>query len=342
MKPIHQTKVLITGASGFLGSSLLERLSRDGYKVHALLRASSNKQYLNDLEGINFIYGDLLDMHSLRSAVKDTDVVIHCAALMSNHDWASRNEFYRINCMGTKNILDVAISSGVKHFIHISTVGVLGGNSRQDYLDENAPYGDRLSKYEWSKCEAERILLGYLKNYKAPITIVRPAQLYGPRSAYGWLPTLKAIKNSRFMIVGDGSSLIHMTYIDDVIDGIASLILENNSFGEIFHLAGPEAVPVKRVFHTIAQYLNAPMPGSIPYVLAYSLSAIAECIPRFAKSERLSLLTRHRVSFFKDNHIYNIDKARKELGYNPKVGLDTGIKRMVDWFIKNGHLEEYR
>lgn len=340
MKAISETKVLVTGASGFLGSFLAERLSADGYKVYALLRRNSSKQYLKNIEGIRLVYGDLLDIRSLRSAVKDMDVVINCAALMSNYDWLSRGVFYRVNCAGTKNMLDASISQGVKHFIHISTVGVLGGSDKPVYLDEEAPYGRRLSKYEWSKCEAERVLLRYIKNYNLPITIVRPAQLYGPRMLYGWLPTLKSIRNAKFMIIGSGSPLIHPTHVDDAIDAIASLILKKESFGEIFHIAGPQAISLKSLFFTIAQHLDVPLPKCIPYVFTYWISAIAEGIPHFMKSERLSLLTRHRVRFFKENHAYNTNKAKSQLGYGPKTGLDAGIKNMVDWFIDNGHLEK--
>lgn len=338
MKRFSETKALVTGASGFLGSHLVERLSRDGYRVYALLRKSSSKEYLKDIKGINFIYGDLFDIPSLKSATKDMDVVIHCAALMSNYDWVKRKEFYRINCMGTKNMLDAAISSGIEHFIHISTVGVLGGNNGQVYLDENALYGKRLSNYEWSKSEAERILLNHGKGSEVPITIVRPAQLYGPRMVYGWLVTLSSIKQNKFMIIGDGSPLIHMTYIDDVIDGIVSLILKKESYGKIFHFAGPEAISLKRLFFTIAENLNAPMPQSVPYFLTYMLSAMVENIPYFVKPKKLSLLTRHRVRFFKENHIYDISKAKEELGYNPRVSIEAGVKKMVDWFVENNYL----
>jgi len=339
MKTIAGSRVLVTGASGFLGSYLVEKLVREGCRVSALLRKNSNRKYLNEIKGVSLAYGNLLDMPSLKKASEGMEVAIHCAALMSNYDWRSRSEFYRVNCTGAENMLQAAMASGVKHFVHISTVGVLGGNNSNRYLDEAAPYGERLSKYEWSKCEAERILSGYIKNYNYPITIVRLAQLYGPRMVYGWLATLKSIKEAKFAIIGNGASLIHMTYIDDVVDGIISLILKEEAFGETFNFAGPEAVSLKEVFCIMAKYLDAPLPKSVPYAPAYCISAVVEAIPRFMKSEKLSLLTRHRVRFFRENHVYSIDKAREKLGYNPKTGLDSGIQRMVDWFRQNGYLK---
>lgn len=321
---------MITGASGFVGGHLAAALCAEDYCVTILVRKNSNLRYLHNKK-IRIIYGDLQNKASLDSALKNINIVIHSAALMSDRDRASKNDFFETNVRGTKNLISSCLNKDVvRQFIHISTVGVYG---RRDGIpvNENHGYGNNLSLYEWSKVEAEKVVLKY--SDRVPLTILRLGQLYGPGMVYGWTNVMEMIYSGRMKIIGKGKSLVHLTYIDDVVNGIKMVIGNENCLGQIFNMCSENACRLSEVFETIAEVFGKPCPKSVPYYPVYILSRLLEVIPDYLKPKSLALLTPHRVRFFKDNHIYDISKAKKSFGYNPTFNLREGIKRMAEWYL---------
>lgn len=322
--------VLLTGATGFIGSHLLEPLGRRNYQIYALVRKNNNRHYLNN-NSIKIIEGDLLDTESLKLIPKDVNVVIHAGALMSNWDGASRDDFCQTNVVGTKNLISSLLDNQkLEHFIHISTVGVYG-NTGNEPKKECAPYGKNLSHYEWSKAEAEKLLLGYVN--KIPMTILRIGLLYGPRMRYGWTNAMDMIRKNKMAVIGNGKALIQLTYIDDAIEGIIGAICNEKCKREIFNICGIERFPLGEVFKVIAEELGSARVKSMPYYPIYVLAAFLEFIPSWIKPEPLRLLTCHRVSFFRNSHLYDISKANEYFGYTPNFKIREGVKRMVAWYL---------
>jgi nucleoside-diphosphate-sugar epimerase len=322
--------ILITGATGFVGGHLVAALSEENNNVTVLVRKNSNLRYLNN-EKIKIVYGDLQDKESLNSALKNVDIVIHSAGLMSDRDYASKKDFFKINVRGTENLITgCLIKNEIKQFIHISTVGVYGCTGKIA-INESYGYGKSLSPYEWSKAEAEKIVLKYAD--RIPITILRLGQLYGPRMIYGWTNVIEMIYTDRMKIIGKGESLIHLTYIDDVVNGIKMAIGNEKCIGQIFNICSENIYKLSEVFQAIADTLGKPHPKSIPYYPVYILSCLLNFIPSFLRPKSLRLLTPHRVRFFKNNHIYDISKAKMVFGYNPAFNMQEGIKRMVEWYF---------
>ena len=325
-------RVLVTGATGFTGSHLCERLIREGYCVRALVRDPKRCSELDEW-GVERAVGDLRDRKSLDRATKDIEVVYHIGALYRPEN-VSRKEIWETNVQGTKNILDASIDAGVRRFIHCSTVGV-HGDIKNAPANEETPYapGDF---YQESKTEGERVALKYMDEGKLPIVVFRPAGIYGPRDLR-FLKLLRAIKTKRFVMLGSGKVLYQMVYIDDLIDGILLCGTKEKATGNVYILTGKEPVTLNQLVQVIAEVLCIRPPRlRLPVTPVYFAGLVCELICKpFGINPPLY---RRRVDFFRKTRSFNISKANRELGFQPTTDLKTGMQRTVDWYQDNGYL----
>ena len=323
-------RTLVTGATGFVGSHLVDNLVSGGVKVRVLLRSSSSRKYLpNEVEAF---VGDITDACSVGTAVEGVDTVFHIASLLGPSNLPCR-DFMFTNAHGTENLLKACSSRNISKFIHCSSVGVMGHISNPP-ADEKHPCNP-LDGYGKSKCEAEKIALRFASQ-GLPVVIVRPAWIYGPRDMRT-LKLFRAIKRGRFLFVGDGNSLEHPVYVSDLVEGLKKAGEAETVPGEIFILGGREIVTVKRLCKLIANELNVEIPGfRIPAAFAMSIAYVAEAI--FGLFGREAPLDRGKLNFFLTNKAYVISKAEKVLGYNPQVCLEEGIRRTVAWYCEHGYL----
>ena len=330
------SRILITGGSGFIGSKVVEKLLRKGHEIVILSR--EKREITSCKKNISFRIGDITDIKSLKNSAKGADIIIHLAGKMEQ--WNTEpSELYNINFIGSKNIFSEALRSGVKHFVHCSTPGVcgIGKNYPVTEDEEYSAWG----AYEDSKIKAEEFLIKTSKTSDLTLTIVRPDFVYGPGDEQK-LPLFKAIINRLAFIPGDGEALFRPTYIEDAAEGIVLASLkELNVSGRtflIYNIAGPEVVSVKTLFNTIAKNLgknifNIPIwPQTAFYLLAYTFEKISKIF-------NLSpLLTRRRLNFLTKSHYTSIGKAKKELGYFPKIGIEEGIAKTVSWYREKEYL----
>jgi len=324
-------KVLVTGATGFTGSHLCERLIELGYSVRALARDTTGFVDLHRL-GVEVVKGDLRDNGSLPKATKGIDIVYHIAALFRQD--VPRQVMWDINCHGTKNILDAAVKADVQRFIHCSTVGV-HGDIKNPPANESAPFkpGDN---YEGSKAAGEQIVLSYMQSGRLPIVVFRPGGIYGPRDLR-FLKLFKAIKGRRFVMLGSGKVNYQMIYIDDLIDGALLCGTKEQAVGNIYILTGEETVTLNRLVETVAQVLGVRPPSlRFPVMPVYLAGFLCEliCKPLGINPP----LYRRRVNFFRTTRIFDISKAKRELGFESKTELKKGISLTADWYRENNHL----
>jgi len=324
--------VLVTGASGFTGGNLCKHLINEGYNVTALVRDIDK---VNDLRraGVKLTLGDLRDKHTLNTAVKGIDIVFHIAALYRQAS-ASKKDLWDVNVQGTKNILEASENAGVKRLIHCSTVGV-HGEIKNPPADESYPYapGDA---YQESKTEGEKIAIEYMRKRILPVIIVRPSGIHGPGDLR-FLKLFKSIKKNRFIMIGDGKTLYHMVYIDDLIDGILLCAKNDNAVGNIYILAGDKPITLNRLVEIIANCLKTKIPNfSLPFAPVYFLAFLVEilCIPLGIEPP----LFRRRVDFFRKDRAFDISKAKIGLGYIPKTKIEKGLENLAEWYIKEGLL----
>lgn len=321
-------KVLITGASGFVGGRILEHLAEKGdLDISVLLRDPAGLKGVKGFE-IRVCEGDITKPASLKDAFAGQNVVIHCAALMSNFEREPRDKFYEVNVVGTENALKACDTGSLKQFIHISTAGVYGTCANAPKR-EDAPYGGILSAYEWSKKESEIAVLKYAKKKDLPFTILRPSQLYGRGMRYGWPEVIKAVKKGSIRIPGKGAARIHLLNIEDLVRAVRLVLLNEKAANRIYNIAGSEVASIGEVFDLISEMVAGGRIKRVPYLPVYAASLFLALIPSRVKGARLALLTPHRVRFFLKDRIYDISRARAELEFNPGVCLKEGFEEMV-------------
>jgi dihydroflavonol-4-reductase len=328
-------RVVVTGATGFLGSAVARALVAAGMEVHALTRPTSNLRRVSDLP-ITWHVGDVTDPASLGHIFDDADWVIHAAGQLGQAG-ISESTYWQQNAQGTYNVLaEIAAGGGMPRVVCISSAGVLGpmnGFHPESVPDETFPLRPS-NGYERSKAGAEMIAATFAEQ-GLPVIIARPEFVYGPGDLHV-LGLFQAIQKRLFFYVGNGRNTCHPTYIDDTVDGLLRC-LHKGRVGEIYHLSGPRPVPFRELAETIAAELGVRPPRlAFPRSLVWGGAAGAELImPRLGHKPPLS---RTGVAFFSENRRSAFDKAQRDLGYVPRVDLAQGVAESVAWYRMQGLL----
>lgn len=322
---IKKMKILITGATGYIGGKMARYLYSQGFDVVCMTRMGKKVNSLPVVEG------DLLRPETLQKSCENMDIVCHFAGVMGRG--LKEETIISINVSGTENMVHAAKDAGVKFFLHISSGAVVGprGPALANEDTECHPY----MIYERTKYEGEKLALSIAHNIGLPLCVVRPTFTYGPGDPHKLL-MFKLIKKGLFFFIGDGSSTNHPVYIDDLIDGIM-LVLKERPVQEVFIIGGPRPVSKQEWAVSIAKALKVPPPRFyIPEGLAWMGANIMETIGRIIGLELP--LTRSRVLAMSKYWGMDISKARRELGYSPRVDLEEGISETVAWYINEGLL----
>lgn len=320
-------KAFITGASGFIGSHLVRRLLRKEWDVRLLL----HEEKIPAQNRCELIQGDITDPSTLKGAFRDIDLLFHLAAALGALP-LPKKEFFRINAQGTANVLREAQKEGVKKIIHLSSAGVLGEVKEGELAEEDYPPHPR-NPYEKSKLEGERTALGFAQN-GMDIVVIRPGWVYGPGDKRS-LKLIRSILKKRFFLVKRDAKQTPV-YIDDLVEGIL-LCAEKGSKGQIYHLAGREALSVKDIVSTIASTVGAEIPRlTLPLQpvegLAWSLERI------FALFRKEAPLDRAKLSFFTCSKPLSIRKAQVQLEFYPETDFQKGVALSVSWYRREGWL----
>jgi len=322
-------KVLVTGATGFTGGKVAERLVQDGHDVIAFVRASSDTEKLLEL-GVECRTVDIRDANDVDKNFVEVSKVYHmAAAYRSEH--ADHGEFRAVNVDATRHLLDAANKIGVERFVHCSTVGVQGE------IDEPPASEDYRFKpgdhYQQSKLDGELLALKYSRS-GLPVSVVRPVGIYGPGDTR-FLKLFRAIQRGRFVMIGDGNVLYHMTYIDDLVDGFILAGERPEALGEVFTIGGPEYTSIRDLVDAIANVLGRRPPRlRVPFQPVYWASVVCDYLCRSLKIS--PPLYPRRVEFFELDRAFSTDKAQQLLGYCPKVRLSDGLARTASWYKDEG------
>lgn len=328
--PEAALKVLVTGASGFTGSHLSRLLVASGHFVRALVRRTSGLELLSGVEVERF-EGDLGDEVRLRRAVEGVECVFHIAAVYREAK-LSDSVYREVNVLGTRRLAEAALSEGIP-FLYCSTCGVHG--EVEGVADETAPSnpGDI---YQQTKVEAEKIVLELHRERGLRAVILRPVGIYGPGDRR-FLKLFRGVARMRFPMIGSGRTFYHLTHVEDVARGFLRAAETPAAFGEAFILAGARYTTVEELVRLIAEKAGVPPPRfHWPARPVYAAAAICEDLCRPFGIE--PPLHRRRLDFYLKNRAFRIDKARRVLGWEPQVDLETGIVQTLDWYRKAGWL----
>jgi nucleoside-diphosphate-sugar epimerase len=321
------TKVLVTGASGFLGGALIKALSEKKFQVCALLR-SKNTNDIFKKNSVETVYGNLFDRKALCEACKNAKYIFHCAALSS--DWSSWKNFYDTNILGVKNIFEIASSvSKLQRFVHISTTDVYGYPTTP--CDESKPMVNRNIYYNRSKIDGEKCILRLNEQAKVPITIIRPATIYGPNSKECILMARMLHENELFLF-NQGRSNAGLLFVDNAVDGLIKAALSSNTVGNIYNLRDETNETWRDIFNALADGLKLQRPKySIPTNVALLCAVFLEKWNSLLNRKERPLLTRQSVYILSRDQGFIIDKAKKDFGFCSTTSFEEGIRKTILW-----------
>jgi len=317
--------MLVTGSTGFIGSNLVRVLLRKGYSLRLLVRDKSRAIGLNEAE---LFEGDLTEPRSLIGIEEDINIVIHCAGLLGKWD-TDETILYKVNVQSSINLLEKFNGKNLNRFIHLSAAGVTGP-VKETPVDET--YACKpVTAYEKTKYLAEQKILDLSSQMDIPALVLRPTFTYGPGDPHK-IPLFKAIKKGNYTFIGNGQSVNHPVYIDDLVVGILHAVVKGRA-GEVYIIGGERPVTKKELVYTIADALGVKRPKTkIPCSFALLASLILEFLGRTFHFE--PILTRTRVRMMTDNFGYSIQKAKTELDYKPETDLQDGIAKTVKNYIE--------
>jgi nucleoside-diphosphate-sugar epimerase len=325
-------KVALTGGTGYTGGRLLSLLRDRGHSIRALARPASVTPALRSA-GITLVEGGLGDRDAAARLVEGAEALIHVAAVYRTA--GHPDSYYRdVNVGGTEALLEAAARAGLSRFVHTSTVGV-HGNVEHPPADETAPIapGD---VYQATKAEAEALALDFHRRRGLPVAVVRPGAIYGPGETR-LLKLFRSIARGHYAIVGSGRSFYHPVYIDDLLEGFLLALERPEAVGEAFLIVGPRYVSQVELARLIAEGTGGRvLPFRIPAAPLQWAGDVCEaiCVPLGIEPP----LHRRRVDFWTKSRAFTIEKARKLLGYAPKVDLEEGIARTVASYRAAGWL----
>jgi nucleoside-diphosphate-sugar epimerase len=319
---------LVTGASGFLGGRLAEMLVEGGVPVRILARASSDLRHLSHLP-IQIVRGDLNDTAALAEAVRDVRVIYHCAA--ASTDWAADTTYYDANVRGTQRLLEAALSvPELERFVHVSTTDVYG--YPRTVCDETAPTLDVGLPYNRTKILGEQAALRAHREQGLPVTVVRPATIYGPRGKDFVTEIAKLLRDGWMMLVDGGRERGGFTYVDNVATAMMQAARSSATVGRVYNLSDGTNATWRDYTHALADVLGYRRPRiMLPFSAAMALGRAMEMPYALLKLRSRPLLTRHAVHLLGRDQEFPATRAREEFGFAPAVSLAEGIARSAEW-----------
>jgi nucleoside-diphosphate-sugar epimerase len=318
-------RVLITGATGFIGGALARALAQAHAEVHALARTSSDRSVLSDIPIIWHV-GDITHSETLRNQFNGMQAVV-CAAGKLGQAGVPEAVYQHLHVEGIRNVLnEIQTLPESPRVLYVSSPGVLGPTGRVPLAEDASCRPSNM--YERSKAAGEQVAKEFASQ-GLPVIIVRPEFVYGPGD-YHVLRLFQNVQNGRFFYIDGGAHLCHPTFIEDVVQGLL-LSLAKGSPGEIYHIAGPQAVTFRELVETMARAMGCASPKlSLPRSLAQLGAAGMEVLGGIAHIT--PPLGRDGVAFFGEDRTFSWQKAHNELGYSPRYDLSAGIARTVAWY----------
>ena len=324
-------KVLVTGATGFLGKYVVEELVEHGYQVRAFGRNSQVGRSLEN-SSVNFFQGDLTKAEDVVEACKGMDMVVHAGALSTV--WGPWEDFYQANVLGTKYVLEACRQTGIQRLVYVSSPSIYAAPKDQLGIKESdAPEGNNLNNYIRSKLASEKLFKDYPD---VPSIILRPRGLFGIGDTSILPRVINLSQKIGIPLIGDGRQLMDMTCVENVALAIRLALETPEAKGEVYNITNGEP----RAFRDLLEESLIGLGCPIRYrkIPAYLLSGIASSLEFLYKSLNLKgepPLIRYTYYLLRYSQTLDISKAERELGYRPKISISEGIEQYVQDYRKH-------
>jgi nucleoside-diphosphate-sugar epimerase len=321
-------KVLITGATGFLGNHLTDACLAKGWFVRAISLPGDPGIDILKAKGVEVVEGDIRDFKKVRLSMEGVDICFHAAAFVS--DWGPREVFEQVMVKGTDNVCKACVEAGVKRLVKVSTNDVFG-LSEEKVMDETFPMSAWNEPYPDTKIEAEQLAWKYHKEKGLEVTMVYPCWIYGPGDKT-FVPLLADAILKNELIFFRKNTLVWPTYVENLVD-LLLLISEHPAANGNGYLVHDGEFTTFETFSTqVAESLNKKLPiRYIPYWLAYFAAMVMEFFWKLFKAKQRPLLTTYTVKNLGSRLRWSIAKAERELGWKPAISHSEGMKRTLAW-----------
>lgn len=329
----RQMRVLVTGAAGFIGSHVVERLVAEGHSVRAFVRSVERAQQVLPRE-VELALGDVRDQGSLVRAADGIRCVVHTAARTT--DWGPWAEFEATTVQGTQRTVEAACRAGVERLVLVSTTAVYDAAVvRSGHVTEDAPRTQdrgRGNRYGYAKALAEERVLAAHAAGKLKVTVLRPGWVYGPRDRTMFPRILEFLRDPTSVWISGHDPNVALVYVTDVADAISRATTNEAAPGRAFNVSAIEGCRLRWLAERIAEQagLHAPT-RSVPLAVAQVAAAVVEDFARLLGRKQPPSLTRFALALMLEGNPYDVTQARTILDWKPKVGPADGIARMVQW-----------
>lgn len=338
------TRVLVTGASGFLGSHIVDACLAEGNDVRVLVRPSSDLSYLRTLRGVEVHHGDLSSTAGLDEATRGVDVVYHSAARVV--DYGSRHDFEEANVEGTRRLLDASRRSGVARFVFVSSPSVVADGSDQIDIDESYPYPKRyLNRYSETKAIAERVVLA-ANSPRLVTCAIRPRAVWGPRDRQGYMPKLlgKLLRGEMPDVSGGRSIRASLCYCENAARACLLSSRSDAAGGKAYFVTDDETVDIWQFMRRLGSLFGAPpMRRRVHPTVLRGIATVVDALWMFPPlgHRRPPPLSRYSVSLLTCSSTYRTTAAQRDFGYTPVVSVEEGLSRLVAWIESIGGVGEF-
>jgi dihydroflavonol-4-reductase len=317
---------VVTGASGFVGSHLVDRLLSEGHEVRCILRSSSSKRWLEN-KNVEIFDCGLFDKDPLKAILKDADYLFHIAGVVKAKD---EKDYFKGNVETTHVLLEVLceVNPNIQKVVIVSSQTACGPSLDGKPVNEETPEHP-ITRYGRSKYEQEQLAKKYMD--KIPISIIRPPAVFGERDTEIYL-FFKTYKQGLMGLIGFNKKKLSLVHVDDLVNGIYLSAISKNSVGQIYFIGTEQYYDWDQIGEvTNKAFGKKAFTIRIPHFVVYSIAAVAQFFALFSSKAATFNIEKAR-DFVQQAWTCDVSKAVRDLGYHQTVSLEDGIKRTVDWY----------
>jgi nucleoside-diphosphate-sugar epimerase len=321
--------ILVTGGNGFLGRHLVQSLLERGDRVRVLSVPGEDVSWLEG-RGATVYRGDICRPETLSAPVEGVDAVVHLAGMLGI--WRPLSEYRAVNVTGTENVCRAALGQRVDRVVHLSSLLVYGMDLGA-VVHEDFPLVPLREPYTLTKAQGDQVVQRMITTEGLPAVIIRPGTMFGPADRVNFGRIADRLSAGKGVIIGRGDNALPMVYVTDVVQSLLLALDHERAIGQAFNITNDEPLTQQEFFDATAVEIGANPPRlHIPYRPLYATAFASERLAMMTRARLQPVVTRQGVKLYGTDNRHAIEKARRELGYTPRVSLREGIRLAASWY----------